>query len=146
MPTAKSSMELLGTIIGVESEILEFLERKERDYLEALELIQLGITKGFRRQVAFKIVRYCASTRHLHLLRTIPPHLTKEFASRIDEHSANTIFDLCRGFFAKDQPVERPTNLLTCDKLIFLPLRLGGLAIPQVSVLRFSEFVSAFRK
>ena len=146
LPTAKSSMELLGTIIGVESEILEFLERKERDYLEALELIQLGITKGFRRQVAFKIVRYCASTRHLHLLRTIPPHLTKEFASRIDEHSANTIFDLCRGFFAKDQPVERPTNLLTCDKLIFLPLRLGGLAIPQVSVLRFSEFVSAFRK
>jgi hypothetical protein len=145
LPVPKTSMELLGTIIGSANEILAFLDRKERDYLDGLELIQLGITKGFQRQVAFKLLRYCAATRHLHLLRTIPPNHTKSFAARIDEHSAKMIFSLCRGFFVNDQPVDRPADP-TCDKLIFLPLKLGGLAIPHLSVLAQSEYVSALRK
>ena len=146
MPTAETSMELLGTIIGSSAAILLFLDRKEREYVEALELIDFAVRNDFRRQVAFKLLRFCASARHLHLLRTIPPHLTKTFASRIQELSAKMIYGICHGFFVPDQPVNRPTDDPTCDKIITLPAYLGGLAMPNMDVLHLSEFVSGVRK
>ena len=146
IPAAQTSMELLGTAIGDAAGIHEFLDSKELEYGKAIATLDHALAKRFSRQVLFKLHRFCAAARNVHLFRTISPRLTEPFAQRLKTRTTEMFYRNCRGFSDPHREVDVPVEHPMCQALLYAPLHLGGLAMPDPTVLRHSAWVSSVRK
>ena len=146
IPAAQTSMELLGTAIGDAAGIHEFLDSKELEYGKAIATFDHALAKRFSRQVLFKLHRFCAAARNVHLFRTISPRLTEPFAQRLKTRTTEMFYRNCRGFSDPHREVDGPVEHPMCQALLYAPLHLGGLAMPDPTVLRHSAWVSSVRK
>merc|ERR1711969_313331 len=106
-----------------------------RRFLVGLEqVVQDAPPKGPRVQTAVLLLRLCGQGKATHLLRTLPPALTKEFAEDLDAATEATLERLCRLDALTPSQKEQ----------LRLPLRLGGLGLRAQASLRGVAFLGSW--
>ena len=106
-----------------------------RGFLAGLEqVVQDAPPKDPRVQTAVLLLRLCGQGKATHLLRTLPPALTKEFAEDLDAATEATLERFCRlEALAPNQRAQ-----------LRLPLRLGGLGLRGQADLRGVAYLGSW--
>ena len=112
-------LKVLGTPIGSE----EFTEAHVQERLEDEKKFWEAIPEVPDLQSAWQLLLQCAGPRSNHLLRTLPPSMSKRYAAAHDEGMWETAIKLLHGLPGSDTEVE------TAKMLATLPMRLGGLGL-----------------
>ena len=105
------------------------------DFLAGLEEVVRDAPPGDPRvQTATLLLRLCGQGKATHLLRTLPPALTKEFAEKLDKATEDTLENLCR--LDALTPTQR--------EQLRLPLRRGGLGLRSQASLRGVAYLGSW--
>ena len=103
------------------------MARAYSDFVAGLEQVVADAPPGSPRvQVALLLLRVCGQGKVTHLLRTLPPELTRDLAAAVDEATQVAVERICR------------LDPLTPQQLrqLGLPLREGGFGIRAQNELR----------
>ena len=106
-----------------------------RRFLAGLEAVVRDAPPGDARvQSATLLLRLCGQGKATHLLRTLPPALTKDFAEALDAATEETVEALCR------------LDALTPNQReqLRLPLRNGGLGLRAQASLRGVAYLGSW--
>ena len=115
---------------AVERHLEKTLEGYRR-FLAGLEqVVRDAPPKDPRVQTAVRLLRRCGQGKATHLLRTLPPALTEDFAKELDEATEATLESLCR--LDALTPTQR--------EQLRLPLREGGLGFRAQASLREAAY------
>ena len=105
------------------------------DFLAGLEEVVRDAPPGDPRvQTATLLLRLCGQGKATHLLRTLPPALTKEFAEKLDKATEDTLENLCR--LDALTPTQR--------EQLRLPLRRGRLGLRSQASLRGVAYLGSW--
>ena len=106
-----------------------------RGFLAGLEEVVRDAPPGDARvQTALLLLRLCGQGKATHLLRTLPPALTRDFAEALDAATEATVEALCR------------LDALTPNQRaqLRLPLRKGGLGLRAQASLRGAAYLGSW--
>jgi hypothetical protein len=131
--------KLLGAFVGSDAFILEEHDSCVHDFQSALNRLFLLQENP---QVAFLLLRFCVNQKLFHLLRSAPPRLTRNMASRVD-HLVNEALMKLVGIPQVEAPTagtpiaEWPTAFIKCR----LPGSYGGLGVSSLSAVAEAAFL-----
>jgi hypothetical protein len=106
-----------------------------QSFLAGLErVVQDAPPRDPRVQSALLLLRLCGQGKATHLLRTLPPVLTEQFAKDLDAATEATLENLCR------------LDALTANQKaqLRLPLRAGGLGLRAQASLREAAYLGSW--
>ena len=112
-------IKILGTPVGSR----QFVHEKVMERVEEERRLQEAIPHVRDLQSAWQILLQCAGPRCHHMLRTLPPTQSEEYAQEHDAGMQRTMEVLLGGLPGDDQAREAGRQLAT------LPMRLGGLGL-----------------
>ena len=114
---------------------LELTLEGYRRFLAGLEEVVRDAPPGDARvQSAMLLLRLCGQGKATHLLRTLPPALTRDFAEALDAATEETVESLCR--LDALTPHQRAQ--------LRLPLRDGGLGLRAQASLRGAAYLGSW--
>ena len=112
-------IKILGTPIGSEDFVQRAIDRRLEDEAKLWD----ALTWVTDLQCAWQILLQCAGPRCHHLLRTLPPSQSLEYAARHDEGMLQAMDDLLGGLTGGEDEKE------VAHLVASLPMRLGGLGL-----------------
>ena len=126
LPPESQGLTALGSPLGHDAFVARQLRHKRDDH----DRLLASIPAVDDLQAAWLLLRFCAAPRANYLLRTLPPHLTADFAA---EHDAAVARCLATLLEQGDTPLP-PTSLNTAQ----LAQRFGGLGLRSAWQDRFA--------
>ena len=128
LPPESQGLTALGSPLGHDAFVARQLQHKRDDH----DRLLASIPAVNDLQAAWLLLRFCAAPRANYLLRTLPPHLTADFAA---EHDAAVARARCLATLLEqgDTPLP-PTSLNTAQ----LAQRFGGLGLRSAWQDRFA--------
>jgi hypothetical protein len=125
--------------IGSRRYVNDFLDSyvvKVETVLDAIvEIVQLAPPEAPARQTANLLLRHCAAAKAAHLLRLLPPDVTKSMVARVDAAVLHA-FCLINGL--------SPSEVETAATRIGLPIVDGGLGLRPLEWSRHTAYVAGW--
>jgi len=118
---ANAGHVVLGSLVRTSTFVNEFLIGKAMELQTALQ--RLKDVLGNERHAAYNLLTYCVGRKLSHLVRTTPPSLLQDFATKNDRQLRKFLK------YVFDLPL---THWRSIQQQIHLPVRLGGLGVPSI--------------
>ena len=131
---AQIASRFWGTSIGSPEFVHSFIEKRLEDEQRLWE----AVTWVPDLQSAWQILLQCAGPRCHHLLRTLPPSQSTEYAQHHDDGMWQALGRLLVGLTGTEE------EKLTARHLASLPMRLGGLGLRSASRMAPAAFWSSW--
>ena len=131
----KSEYAQVPIPIGNEEFVTNFLAKREVATKELISrIVELPLHTASTEptvQAACGLIRSSVPQKNSHLLRVLPPHITQDFASNIDEATAN----------ATETILGLPQLERWQREALFVPTARGGWGIPSLALQRHTAFL-----